>query len=59
MMKIKGPSEKSKRQQRLNYLSKKVEAMYPQLKSERPRKPIKREALLMIERKTGKKVGDI
>lgn len=59
MIKIKGPAAKSKRMQHLNYLSKQVEAMYPQLKDERPRKPAKREALLMIERKTGKKVGTI
>lgn len=58
-MKIKGLAGKSKRQQRLFYLSKKVETMYPQLKEERPRKPIKREALLMIEQKRGKKEGTI
>ncbi len=58
-MKIKGVAGKSKRQQRLIYMSKQIENMYPQLKKERPRKPIKREALLMIERKTGKKDGTI
>lgn len=58
-MKIKRPAGKSARQQRLDYMAKQVEAMYPQLKYERPRKSIKREALLMIEQKTGKKVGKI
>lgn len=59
MIKIKGPAAESKRMQHLNYLSKQIEAMYPELKNERPRDPAKREALLMIERKTGKKVGKI
>lgn len=58
-MKVKGLATKTAREKRLIYLSKQVEAMYPQLRSERPRKPIKREALLMIERKTGKKIGKI
>lgn len=58
-MRVKGVAAKSKRQQQMIYLSKQVESMYPQLRSERPRKPAKREALLMIERKTGRKVGTI
>lgn len=58
-MKIKRPAGKSERQNRLAYMAKQVEAMNPQLKDERPRKPAKREALLMIERKTGEKVGKI
>lgn len=58
-MKIKRPAGKSERQQLLDYMANQVESMHPQSKDERPRKPIKREALLMIEQKTGKKVGKI
>lgn len=58
-MKIKGLAGKTKRQQRFIYLSKQIETKYPQLTSERPRSTLKREALLMIEQKTGKKKGTI
>lgn len=58
-IKVTGHTAESQRLRKLRYLAKQIEAMYPQLKSERPRKPAKREALLMIERKTGKKQGTI
>lgn len=55
----KGLGVTSDRQKKLMYMANEINKLYPNFTNERPRKAIKREALLMIERKTGKKQGTI
>ncbi|HJA89448.1 MAG TPA: hypothetical protein H9948_01545 [Candidatus Jeotgalibaca merdavium] len=59
-MKVLGPAGLSPHMKQVLYVEKKIDEKYGSVFTKpRSRKPVKREALLMIERRTGKKVGTI
>lgn len=58
-MKIKGPAGLSPHMKKVLMAEKKIKEAYPDYTNKRTRNPVKREALLMIERRTGRKTGTI